>query len=64
LGMEPAAAMEAGLLTPKEKSQLDALAEAARKVIAVDDFAPNELAAMFPGARGSDKSTPPQEAAE
>ena len=64
LGMGPAEAVEAGLLTQDERAQLDALKDAVGKVIAVDDFAPREFASMFPCASGKDRTKPPQEAAE
>jgi len=64
LGMSPEAAMEAGLLTPDERERLDAQATAAQKVIAVDDYTPKEMAAMYPGASGTNRRSKPKEAAE
>ncbi|MGY6535008.1 MAG: acyl-CoA dehydrogenase [Pararhodobacter sp.] len=51
LALSPAAALDAGLLTPDEKAELDALAQAVGKVIAVDDFSTDEIARMYPGTR-------------
>ena len=50
LGMTQAAALEAGLLTPHEGATLDARQRAVERVIAVDDFAPADLAALYSGA--------------
>lgn len=44
------AALEAGTITEEEKAQLDDMAAAVHKVIAVDDFGTDEIKAMFPGA--------------
>ncbi|MCC5988932.1 MAG: acyl-CoA dehydrogenase [Pararhodobacter sp.] len=61
LGMTPEAALEAGLLTKDEKAELDDLAKAVARVIAVDDFSVDEIAAKFPGVH---RSTPSKDAAE
>lgn len=63
LDMSADQALLAGLLTPDEKAQLDALEEARARVIAVDDFAPDEIAALYPAAPRA-QTTPPKEAAE
>ncbi|WP_209425245.1 acyl-CoA dehydrogenase [Pararhodobacter sp. SW119] len=66
LKMTPDAALEAGLLSPDEKGRLDELATAVGKVIAVDDFTPAQIAALFPGAKKAKatRSGSPKEAAE
>ena len=65
LDMTPQAALQAGLLTPEEKTRLDDLAAAVSKVIAVDDFSPEEMAALYPQASaGSGRMNPSKEAAE
>jgi len=64
LGMSAEAAVEAGLFTQDEKAALDALARARERVIAVDDFAPDEIAALYPEAAQPDQTTPTEEAAE
>lgn len=51
--MTPDQALDAGLLTEAEKDQLDALAQAVARVIAVDDFSPEEFAALMPGIDGA-----------
>lgn len=47
--MTPQAALEAGLLSDSELAELEAMDEAVRAVVAVDDFAPDELAEYFSG---------------
>ncbi len=64
LGMRPEQALEAGLLTQAEKAQLDELAQVVAKVITVDDFSPEEFAAMLPPSRNAPRKTVPKEAAE
>ena len=64
LGMTPTAAVDAALLTQGEKAELDAQADAVRKVIAVDDFTPKELAAMYPGADKPRRPPPPKAATQ
>jgi acyl-CoA dehydrogenase len=58
IDMTQAAALDAGLLTPDEGKALDAQKKAAARVIAVDDFAPDALAAVYPGARPPARSDP------
>ncbi len=48
--MTAEAALEAGTITEDEKAQLDDMAAAVHKVIAVEDFSTDEIKAMFPGA--------------
>ena len=50
LDMSAQAALTAGLLTTEEKTRLDAMEEAVARVVAVDDFSPQEMAQLFPGA--------------
>ena len=64
LDMTPEAALEAGLLTPEEKAQLDDLARDVHRVIAVDDFSADEIRTMFPGTPRETRSNAPKEAAE
>ncbi|MCC5968934.1 MAG: acyl-CoA dehydrogenase [Pararhodobacter sp.] len=64
LDMTPDTALAAGLLTQDEKARLDKYAGALGKVISVDDFSTDEIAAMYPHASKPDRTTPPQEAAE
>lgn len=64
LGMTPTAALEAALLTQGEKAELAAQADAVGKVIAVDDFTPKELAAIYPDADKPRRPTPPKAAAQ
>ncbi len=64
LGMTPAQALDAGLLTEAEKAQLDDLAQAVASVIAVDDFSPEEFAALLPAAGGARPKDRTKEAAE
>ncbi|WFE76490.1 acyl-CoA dehydrogenase [Roseinatronobacter sp. S2] len=64
LSMCPAQALEAGLLTQAEKAQLDALAQAVAKVIAVDDFTPAEFAALLPTPDNAARTPQQPEAAE
>lgn len=64
LGMTPAQALEAGLLSQPEKTQLDELAEVVARVIAVDDFSPEEFAALLPVSADSKKKPTQKEAAE
>jgi len=55
-------ALAAGLIGAAEKAELDDRDAAVRAAIAVDDFTPEQMAALFPGARHSDE--PRTEAAE
>src|SRR6056297_1883213 len=48
-------ALAAGLIGAAEKAELDDRDAAVRAAIAVDDFTPEQLAALFPGARHSDE---------
>ena len=64
LGMTPDQALEAGLLTQDEKGQLDELSQAVAKVIAVDDFSPEEFAAMLPSPASAGHTPSKTEAAE
>ncbi|MDD7972772.1 acyl-CoA dehydrogenase [Roseinatronobacter alkalisoli] len=64
LDMTPAQALEAGLLTQTEKDQLDDLEKAVAKVIAVDDFSPDEFAAMLPAPKIAGRTPKKPEAAE
>jgi len=63
LDMTAEAALEAGLLTPGEAADLDAQARAVAKVIAVDDFAPQDMAGMYPGSADLRRPNGPKEAA-
>ena len=64
LSMSPAQALEAGLLTQAEKAQLDALARSVARVIAVDDYSPEDFAAMLPTRDRAVPSDQKSEAAE
>lgn len=64
LGMTPAQALEAGLLSQPEKTQLDELAEVVARVIAVDDFSPKEFAALLPASPDAKDKSTQKEAAE
>ncbi|EAQ04830.1 Acyl-CoA dehydrogenase [Pseudooceanicola batsensis HTCC2597] len=57
----PRAALEAGLLSDAEFDQLRRVDEAVQKVVAVDDYSPDELQQLFPDMR---RFTGWQEAAE
>lgn len=50
LKMPAQAALEAGLLTPADKARLDDYERALARAIAVDAFAPDEIAELYPGA--------------
>ncbi len=60
----PEAAFEAGLLSAEEKASLDAMREAVAKVVAVDDFTPQEMAHLFPGAPPDQEPNTHKEAAQ
>ncbi|WP_375176019.1 acyl-CoA dehydrogenase [Pseudooceanicola sp.] len=47
----PAEALKAGLLSDAEHAQLKRMEEAVQKVVAVDDYSPQELATLFPDMR-------------
>lgn len=64
LGMTSAQALEAGLLSQPEKTQLDELAEVVARVIAVDDFSPKEFAALLPASADRKGKPTQKEAAE
>ena len=64
LDMTPAQALEAGLLTQREKAQLDELAQGVAKVVAVDDFSAKEFAAMLPTPEKTAPTPKKPEAAE
>jgi acyl-CoA dehydrogenase len=55
LEMTPQQAVDAGLLSAEEKAGLDAMQEAVARSIAVDDFTPQEMAQLFPGASCRDQ---------
>ena len=58
----PKKGLEDGLITAEEKAELDAMQAAVARVIAVDDFAPEDLAGYFPDYERRSHRTP--EAAE
>jgi len=61
----PREGLEAGILSEEEFAQLQKVAEAVQKVVAVDDFTPEELARLFPGMdRPETPSAGTREAAE
>ncbi|OAN76889.1 acyl-CoA dehydrogenase [Sulfitobacter sp. EhC04] len=64
LKQSPAAALKAGALTDAEFAQLERLDAAVQKVVAVDEYSPEEIAAMFPDAPQNSDSLTPREAAE
>ncbi len=59
--LTPEAAEAEGVITGDERARLDAAAEAVRRVVAVDDFSPEEIADMYPGHPAAPRT---QEAAE
>lgn len=61
-GKSPDEALADGTISQDEKDRLDEMSAAVARVVAVDDFAPEELARFFPEYRMPD--TPSQEAAE
>ena len=60
----PEEAFEAGLLSAEEKASLDAMEEAVAKVVSVDDFTPQEMAHLFPGAPPDQNPDTQKEAAQ
>lgn len=60
----PEEAREAGVLSETEFAQLERMQEAVRRVVAVDDFTPQEMAEMFPDYRPNPANPAPKEAAE
>ena len=64
LKMTPDAALEAGLITTDEKTQLDDLAGAMHRVVAVDDFSFDDIRTLFPGAPDGKRPEKPKDAAE
>lgn len=64
LDMSATQALEAGLLTQAQKDQLDELARATAKVVAVDDFSKEEFSALLPAAGQKTRTPKPPEAAE
>ncbi len=63
LDMTAQAAVDAGLLTAQEAADLAAQKAAVARVIAVDDFAPAQMAAMYPGSGGPGRPAGRKEAA-
>ncbi len=59
--LTPEAAVAEGVITGDERARLVAADEAVRRVVAVDDFTPDQIAAMYPGNPAAQR---PQEAAE
>lgn len=57
-------AFNAGLITHVERNQLVDLAQATAKVIAVDDFSPDDFAALRPSSRQTKRTPKQPEAAE
>jgi acyl-CoA dehydrogenase len=63
----PQQALEAGILSAAEMTQIEEMNALIAEVVAVDDFAPDALAAFFPEAaqgRRKDNDSIPKEAAE
>ncbi|ASM70846.1 MULTISPECIES: acyl-CoA dehydrogenase [Roseobacteraceae] len=60
----PAEARAAGVLTDAEFEQLQRVEEAVQKVVAVDEYTPEELARLFPDNAHSASPTAPRKAAE
>ncbi|WP_093119842.1 acyl-CoA dehydrogenase [Salinihabitans flavidus] len=53
-------ALDAGKISKAENEKLNAMKAAVQKVIAVDDFAPDELAAFFPDLKSSKPKAAPK----
>jgi len=64
LDMSAAQALDAGLLTQAQKDQLDELARATARVVAVDDFTKEELSALLPATAHTTQTPKHPEAAE
>ena len=64
LKQSPDEALKAGAMTDGEFEQLQRVNAAVQRVVAVDDFSPEEIAAMFPDAPRKPDTISPREAAE
>ena len=54
----PAEAREAGLLTDADLTRLAEVEDAVQRVVAVDDFSPQDMAQLFPGREGTSYPQP------
>ena len=64
MGKTPQEALDAGVLSEKDFQQLKRAEEAVQRVVAVDDYTPDELARLFPDMRRNHDWTGGKEAAE
>ena len=70
-GHDPDSGLEAGVISEADRARLAEMEDLVARVIAVDDFTPDELARLYPGARNaaatdegaSDEQTTRQQAA-
>ncbi|OWU83117.1 acyl-CoA dehydrogenase [Oceanicola sp. 22II-s10i] len=60
----PHQARDAGILSETEFAQLQRVQQAVQRVVAVDDYTPEEMAGMFPSYRPNPANPAPREAAE